>query len=85
MVLTGRPARVQCTLDITYEGTGPRDIEMLYTPEATSQLKFLRHQIEVAQGRSAGAFDGEVPSGVTMAPAPPQTAPGARGSERTTP
>lgn len=49
VVLSGRPARTQYVMDIP--NTGPRDLEELYTPEASERLAILRHQIEVAQGR----------------------------------
>lgn len=50
VVLSGRPAHTQYVLDVGV--TGPRDIEHLYTPEATDMLHDLRHQIEIAQGRA---------------------------------
>ncbi len=50
VVLSGRPAHTQYVLDVPQ--TGPRDLEHLYTPEAAEMLAVLRHQIEVAQGRS---------------------------------
>jgi NitT/TauT family transport system ATP-binding protein len=50
VVLSGRPAKTQFTLDIPHDG--PRDIEMLYTPEAAEMLHVLRRQIEIAQGRA---------------------------------
>ncbi len=50
VVLSGRPARTQYLLDVPQ--TGPRDLDHLYTPEAAEMLAVLRHQIEVAQGRS---------------------------------
>ncbi len=50
VVLSGRPARTQHVLDVTFEG--PRTLEMLYTPAATDMLAVLRHQIEIAQGRA---------------------------------
>ncbi|WP_375257146.1 ABC transporter ATP-binding protein [Citreimonas sp.] len=51
IVLSGRPARTQYVLDV---GTsGPRDLDHLYTAEASEMLAILRHQIEVAQGRAA--------------------------------
>ena len=51
IVLSGRPARTQYVLDVP--DTGPRDLEHLYTPEAAEMLATLRHQIEIAQGRTA--------------------------------
>ncbi|MBE9640410.1 ABC transporter ATP-binding protein [Salipiger mangrovisoli] len=50
VVLSGRPARTQFTLDVGTKGT--RDIAHLYTPEAAAMLAMLRHQIEIAQGRA---------------------------------
>lgn len=50
VVLSGRPARTQFVLDVP--GSGPRDLSQLYTPEAADMLATLRHQIEIAQGRS---------------------------------
>jgi NitT/TauT family transport system ATP-binding protein len=52
VVLSGRPARTQYVLDVP--DIGPRDLEHLYTPEAAEMLAILRHQIEIAQGRSTG-------------------------------
>lgn len=49
VVLSGRPARTQFTLDVP--DTGIRTLDHLYTPEAAEMLNILRHQIEVAQGR----------------------------------
>ena len=50
VVLSGRPARTQYVLDVGTTGT--RDLEHLYTAEASEMLATLRHQIEVAQGRA---------------------------------
>jgi NitT/TauT family transport system ATP-binding protein len=50
VVLSGRPAHTQYVLDVGL--SGPRDLEHLYTPEATEMLHDLRHQIEIAQGRA---------------------------------
>ena len=50
VVLSGRPARTQFTLDVAFEG--PRVIDQLYTPQAAEMLNTLRHQIEIAQGRA---------------------------------
>lgn len=52
VVLSGRPARTQYTLDVAFDG--PRKIDHLYTPEAAGMLNTLRHQIEIAQGRTSG-------------------------------
>jgi NitT/TauT family transport system ATP-binding protein len=51
VVLSGRPARTQYTLDVAFDG--PRKIDHLYTPEAAEMLKTLRRQIEIAQGRAS--------------------------------
>ena len=50
VVLSGRPARTQYVLDIPRNRTPTLDD--LYTPEAAEQLNILRHQIQVAQGRT---------------------------------
>ena len=50
-VLSGRPAHTQYTMQVPSEG--PRDLDHLYTPEAAEMLNVLRHQIEIAQGRTA--------------------------------
>jgi NitT/TauT family transport system ATP-binding protein len=50
VVLSGRPAHAQMTLDVTL--TGRRRIDDLYTPAAVEMLATLRHQIEIAQGRA---------------------------------
>lgn len=50
VVLSGRPARTQYVMDVPFEG--PRVIDQLYTAEAAEMLNILRHQIEIAQGRS---------------------------------
>lgn len=50
VVLSGRPATDQYTMRV--ETTGPRTLDDLYTPIAAEQLNILRHQIEIAQGRS---------------------------------
>ena len=49
IVLSGRPATVQYTLDNPM--SGPRSLDELYTPEAAEKLAILRHEIQVAQGR----------------------------------
>lgn len=51
VVLSGRPARTQHVLDVSF--AGPREIDMLYTPEAAEMLNTLRKQIEIAQGRAS--------------------------------
>ncbi|MEM0948829.1 MAG: ABC transporter ATP-binding protein [Pseudomonadota bacterium] len=50
-VLSGRPAHTQYTMKVPSDG--PRDLDHLYTPEAAEMLNVLRHQIEIAQGRTA--------------------------------
>ncbi|MGR3500698.1 ABC transporter ATP-binding protein [Pseudaestuariivita sp.] len=50
VVLSGRPARTQYVMDIP--SNGPRVLDDLYTPEAAERLNILRHQIQIAQGRS---------------------------------
>lgn len=49
VVLSGRPARTQYTLDVDLPDD--RTIEQIYTPEAVGMLAVLREQIEIAQGR----------------------------------
>lgn len=53
VVLSGRPARTQFTLEVP--DTGRRTLDHLYTPEAAEMLNTLRHQIEIAQGRAPAA------------------------------
>ena len=53
VVLSGRPARTQFTLDVAFDE--PRKIDQLYTPEAAEMLNQLRRQIEIAQGRVSDA------------------------------
>ena len=55
IVLSGRPAVTQFTMEIPWKGE--RDLERLYTPEATDMLGELRHQIQIAQGRSSREAD----------------------------
>ncbi len=50
IVLSGRPAVTQYTLKVPWKGE--RDLGYLYSPEATEILGELRHQIQIAQGRS---------------------------------
>ncbi len=56
VVLSGRPASTQYVMEVPWRGE--RDIEMLYSAEATEMLGVLRHQIQIAQGR-APAEDAE--------------------------
>lgn len=50
VVLSGRPASVQHSVDIDL-GT-ERQIDVLYEPQAVAILAELRHQIQIAQGRA---------------------------------
>ena len=50
VVLSDRPAHTQYVMDIPT--VGRRRLDDLYTPEAADRLNILRHQIEIAQGRS---------------------------------
>ncbi len=50
VVLSGRPAHTQYVMDIPTDR--PRQLDDLYSPEAADRLNILRHQIEIAQGRS---------------------------------
>ena len=47
VVLSGRPARTQYVLDVP--DNGPRDLDMLYTPESAEMLATLRDQIRIAR------------------------------------
>lgn len=51
VVLSGRPATAQHVMKVTLPDA--RDLEHLYTPEATEMLAKLRHEIQIAQGRAA--------------------------------
>ena len=51
VVMSGRPAHTQYLMDVP--ATGPRALDDLYTPEAAERLNILRHQIQIAQGRTA--------------------------------
>ncbi|MEQ8365269.1 MAG: ABC transporter ATP-binding protein [Roseicyclus sp.] len=53
IVLSGRPAHAQYVLDVDIPGK--RSLEDLYTPKAVAMLAELRHQIQVAQGRTPEA------------------------------
>ncbi|WP_102108586.1 ABC transporter ATP-binding protein [Oceaniglobus roseus] len=53
VVLSGRPATAQFRLPVP--DTGPRTLDDLYTPQAAAMLNTLRHQIEIAQGRTPAA------------------------------
>lgn len=50
VVLSGRPARTQHVMKIAR--TTEPSLDDLYTPEAAERLNTLRHQIEIAQGRT---------------------------------
>lgn len=47
VVLSGRPATAQFRQKMTHKG--PRDIDQLYTPQATEMLNTLREQIKIAR------------------------------------
>ena len=49
IVLSGRPAKSQCILNIPIKGE--RSLDDLYTLEATKMLNDLRHQIKIAQNK----------------------------------
>ena len=51
VVLSNRPATVQYRM--TNHLPKARDLDVLYTPEAVEMLATLRHQIQIAQGRTA--------------------------------
>jgi len=51
IVLSGRPATAQHKLQVAFEGK--RTLDHLYSQKATEMLAVLRHQIEIAQGRTA--------------------------------
>ena len=55
IVLSGRPAVTQYTMEVPWKDE--RDLDRLYTPEAIDMLAELRHQIQIAQGRSAQEAD----------------------------
>ena len=48
--MSGRPAKTQYVLDVPFGRD--RVLDDLFTPEATEMLRDLRHQIQVAQGRT---------------------------------
>ncbi|MBF9031823.1 ATP-binding cassette domain-containing protein [Rhodobacterales bacterium HKCCE3408] len=50
IVLSGRPAHAQHILNVDIPA--PRTLDDLYTPKAVEMLATLRHEIQVAQGRS---------------------------------
>ena len=54
VVLSARPATVQYVMEIP---RGRRVLDDLYTPEAAERLNVLRHQIELAQGRTPEAAE----------------------------
>ena len=54
IVLSGRPATVQYRQALPQRG--PRNLDQLYTPEATEMLNTLREQIRIArESEDAGA------------------------------
>ena len=66
VVLSGRPARTQHTLDVPSDG--PRDLETLYTPESAEMLHELRDQIRIArQGEGGASADAGTPAGAGAA------------------
>ena len=65
VVMSGRPAKTQYVLDLPVKGH--RSIETLYTPQAANMLKVLRHQIEIAQGRTSSS-EGNSKEGRTNIP-----------------
>ncbi|MEM6635935.1 MAG: ABC transporter ATP-binding protein [Pseudomonadota bacterium] len=50
VVLSGRPAHAQYVMENRL--SPDRELDVLYTPEATEMLATLRHQIQIAQGRA---------------------------------
>ena len=69
LVMSGRPANAQHILDVTL--TGKRTLDDLYSQKAVDMLAVLRHQIQVAQGRSD-------PDAPPDGHAPPKQPPAAR-------
>ena len=55
IVLSGRPAFTQYTMAIPWKGE--RVLDLLYTAEGAEMLGELRHQIQIAQGRSPREAD----------------------------
>ena len=55
IVLSGRPAFTQFTMEIPWKGE--RDLDLLYTAEGAEMLGELRDQIQIAQGRSPREAD----------------------------
>jgi NitT/TauT family transport system ATP-binding protein len=53
VVMSGRPAHAQHVMDVTL--TGKRTLDDLYSQKAVDMLARLRHEIQVAQGRSSDA------------------------------
>ncbi|MEM7723381.1 MAG: ABC transporter ATP-binding protein [Pseudomonadota bacterium] len=53
VVMSGRPAHAQHIMDVDLPGK--RSLDDLYSKKAVDMLAVLRHQIQVAQGRSADA------------------------------
>ncbi len=51
IVMSGRPAHAQYVLDVDI--SGKRTLEDLYAPKAVEMLAMLRHQIQIAQGRTS--------------------------------
>jgi len=66
VVMSGRPAHAQYVLDVDIPGK--RTLDDLYAPRSVEMLATLRHQIQVAQGRTAEGDDAPSP------PPPPKPA-----------
>ena len=66
VVMSGRPAHAQYVLDVDIPGK--RTLDDLYAPRSVEMLATLRHQIQVAQGRTAESDDAPAP------PPPPKPA-----------
>jgi len=66
VVMSGRPAHAQYVLDVDIPGK--RTLDDLYAPRSVEMLATLRHQIQVAQGRTAEGDDAPAP------PPPPKPA-----------
>ncbi len=74
IVLSGRPAHAQYVLEVDIPGK--RSLDDLYTQKAVDMLAELRHQIQVAQGRTADDAANPAPPPPSPAKAP---IPGAMG------
>ncbi len=74
IVLSGRPAHAQYVLEVDIPGK--RTLDDLYAPKAVEMLATLRHQIQVAQGRTQ---DADAPLATHAPAAKPSAIPGAIG------